>query len=112
MQRGRAPSLLRGLGVYDRAKARSRSRGPFRRVSHRAAINVYAAFMKVHLRSPFPSFPGPVDPDGSDIPWALPVCFRTLRYLALARVGNRQRHISESWRLRPRLLIRGDFHVA
>jgi hypothetical protein len=108
LRRGRAPSLLRGRGVYDRSKARSRSGGPCRRVSHPAAIFAYAASMKVHLRSPFPSFPGPVGRDDSDFPWALPACCRTLRYLALARVGNRQRHISGSWRLSPRSLIRSD----
>ena len=112
LRRGRAPSLLRGRGVYDRSKARSRSRGPYHRISHPAAISAYAASMKVHLRSPFPSFPGPVHPDGSGSPWALPACCRTLRYLALARVGNRQRHISGSWRLSPRPLIRSDIRVA
>jgi hypothetical protein len=78
----------------------------------RAATFAYAASMKVHWRSPFPSFPGPVHPDGSDSPWALPACSRMLRYLALARVGNRHRHISGSWRLNPRPLIKCDFRVA
>ena len=53
----------------------------------------YAASMKVHLRSPFPSFPGPVGSDDSNVPWASPACSRTLRYLALAGREPTETHI-------------------
>ena len=107
MRRGRVPPLLRGLGVPGarrwHALTRRRSRSGSWPIIAASAIDCgdlrYAASTKVHLRSPFPSFPRPVRPDGSGLPWASPVCFRTLRYLALARVGNRHGHISGSWRL-------------
>jgi hypothetical protein len=38
-----------------------------------------AASTEVHSHSPVPSFPRPVRLDGSGLPWASPVCFRTPR---------------------------------
>jgi len=57
----------------------------------------YGASSAVYLRSPVRSSPCPVRPYGSGLPWASPLCCRTLRYLALAGVRDRIGHYPEPW---------------
>ena len=59
------------------------------------ATRSYGASSAVYLRSPVRSSPCPVRPDGSGLPWASPLCCRTLRYLALAGVRDRIGHYPE-----------------
>jgi hypothetical protein len=53
------------------------------------------ASSEVHSRSPVRSSPRPVRLDGSDSPWASPLCCRTFRYLALAGVRDWPGHWPE-----------------
>ena len=59
LRRGRAPSLLRGRGVSDRSKARSRSHGPYRRVSHRYGDFRLRSLNEGSLAFALPVFPWP-----------------------------------------------------
>src|SRR5262245_34798784 len=79
------------------------------------AIGVAATFRLRSLVGGSLAFALPVFPwpgftrMASGSPWASPACSRTLRYLALARVGNRRGHASGPWGLSPRPLSRSDF---
>jgi hypothetical protein len=60
-----------------------------RRRNHQIPATFFdEASSEVHLRSPVRSSPCPARLDGSSLPWASPLCCRTLRYLALAGVGD------------------------
>ena len=99
-RRGRVPSVPRGRGVRGGSGSGLPPVCPVIAVviNHRLSATFDdAASAKVHSRSPGPSFPGPVPPDGSESPWASPACFRTLRYLALAQVGNWLGHSPGPW---------------
>src|SRR5947209_13938735 len=56
------------------------------------ATRANGASSEVHLRSPVRPSPCPARPDGSGLPWASPLCCRTLRYLALAGVRDSPGH--------------------
>jgi hypothetical protein len=99
---GRMPPVLRGQGVRSQdVKILESSQGDapggltrYRRATIVSATRGNGASTAVHSRSSVRSSPGPARPDGSGLPWASPLCCRTLRYLALAGVGDRLGHSS------------------
>jgi hypothetical protein len=89
--------VLRGRGVRARTSSEVESTfGPL--IAFPTILSAtlrYGASSAVYLRSPVRSSPCPVRPYGSGLPWASPLCCRTLRYLALAGVRDRIGHYPE-----------------